>query len=80
VSTKNGAGYELPADMKRAMKHGITGIDALHGHLKLLMLEAEGNEERNPDDAYARGVLDTLSRMYRLTYAWAFTEQAAAHE
>lgn len=80
MSNRNGAGYDLPADMKRAMKHGVTGIDALHGHLKLLMLEAEGNEERNPDDAYARGVLDALGRVYTLTYAWAFAEQVAARE
>ena len=63
---------ELPNGMRRALEHGATGIDALHGHLKMLMYEAEGAQERNPDDAYARGVLDTLAEMYRLTYAVSF--------
>ena len=73
--------------LQRQVDHGISGIDIMHGHLKVLMLEAEKEleeaqrieEENDFSDAmesmerkYWEGQCDALSHVYGLTYALAF--------
>jgi hypothetical protein len=67
---------------------GMDGADILHGHLKVLMVEAEAIldrcievEEYSEDamDSMARteatGYLDALTEVYALTYAIAFAKE-----
>ena len=73
--------------LQRQVNHGISGIDIMHGHLKVLMLEAEQQlteaqrieEENDFSDAmesmerkYWEGQLDALSNLYSLTYDLSF--------
>ena len=67
---------QVPPNTDKLLGLGLSTMDILHGHLKNLMYEAQGDSEYGePSDPYARGVYDTLSEMYRLTYALIFTEQ-----
>jgi len=62
--------YQVPPNTDKLLAKGWDGLDIMHGHLKSLMYEAQGdNENGEPTDPYARGVFDTLCEMYRLTYA-----------
>ena len=67
---------QIPPNTDKLLGLGLSTMDILHGHLKNLMYEAQGDSEHGePSDPYARGVYDTLSEMYRLTYALIFVEQ-----
>jgi hypothetical protein len=64
-----------PPNTTKLLAQGVDKMDILHGHLKSLIYEAQGDSEyREPSDPYARGVFDTLCEMYRLTYAIIFAE------
>lgn len=68
--------HKTPPNTDKLLELGCTTMDILHGHLKNLICEAQGDSEHGePSDPYARGVLDTLGEMYRLTYALIFAEQ-----
>jgi hypothetical protein len=75
----------LPESIQRAVDLGISGIDIMHGELKIMMLVAEQElalaieaEELSEEamDSMERtrceGVLDTLVELYRLTYDISF--------
>jgi hypothetical protein len=64
-----------PPNTDKLLAQGVGTMDILHGHLKSLIHEAQGDGEYGePSDPYARGVFDTLCEMYRLTYAIIFAE------
>ena len=82
---------KLEPHLQRLVDAGVTGIDIMHGQLKIEMLEAEAlfneasriEEENDYSDAmesmerkYAEGVLDALTMMYKLTYDISFAEAA----
>ena len=71
--------------LQRQVDHDITGLDIMHGHLKVLMLEAEKELEeaqRIEDETeeamdsmerkYWEGQLDSLGHVYSLTYDLSF--------
>lgn len=73
--------------LQRQVDHGISGIDIMHGHLKVLMLQAEQQlteaqrveEENDFSDAmesmerkYWEGQCDALAHLYSLTYDLSF--------
>ena len=71
--------------LQKQVDHGISGIDIMHGHLKVLMLEAEqqlAEAQRVEDETeeamdsmerkYWEGQLDALTYVYQMTYALAF--------
>jgi hypothetical protein len=71
--------------LQRQVDHGISGIDIMHGHLKVLMLEAEqqlAEAQRIEDETeeamdsmerkYWEGQLDALVHLYGLTYDLSF--------
>jgi len=71
--------------LQRQVNNSISGIDILHGHLKVLMLEAEQElaaaqrEEDESEEAldsmerrYWEGQLDALGNLYGLTYDLSF--------
>jgi hypothetical protein len=75
----------LPESIQRAVDLGISGIDIMHGELKIMMLvaeqelalaiEAEEESEEAMDSmerTRCEGVLDTLVELYRLTYDISF--------
>jgi hypothetical protein len=78
---------KLDPHLQRLVDAGVSGLDIMHGHLKILMLEAEANfseavkieEENDYDDAmesmerkYHEGVLDAYTSLYKLTYDLSF--------
>ena len=73
--------------LQRQVDHGISGIDIMHGHLKVLMLEAEQEldkacqieEDNDYSDAmesmerkYWEGQCEALAHLYSLTYDLSF--------
>ena len=75
--------------LQRQVDHGISGIDIMHGHLKVLMLEAEQeliraqeveNETEEAMDSmerkYLEGQVDALTHLYSLTYDLSFAIMA----
>ena len=69
--------------LQRLVNAGVSGIDIMHGQLKLDMLEAEHEytetvkveEDNDYSDAmesmerkYAEGYMDAITYMYKLTY------------
>lgn len=73
--------------LQRQVDHGISGIDIMHGHLKVLMLQAEKEleeaqrieEENDYSDAmesmerkYWEGMCDAYTHLYSLTYDLSF--------
>jgi len=71
--------------LQRQVNNSISGIDILHGHLKVLMLEAERElenaqeEEDRTEEAidsmerkYWEGQCDAISHLYSLSYALSF--------
>ena len=77
----------LTPQMKKAIQLGSSGLDVLHGQLKVLMLEAEDQlrmaqeieEENDYSDAlesmerkYWEGQTDALAYVYSLTYQLSF--------
>lgn len=78
---------ELDPYLQRMVEAGMDGSDIMHGHLKLLMLDAEQQLERAQEDEdisgeamdsmerkYWEGVLEAYSELYQLTYAIAFAK------
>ena len=76
---------ELEPHLQRQVDAGSSGTDILHGHLKVLMLDAERELEeaqRIEDETeeamdsmerkYWEGQLDALTYIYQMTYALAF--------
>ncbi len=81
---------ELDPHIQRQIQYGISGLDIMHGHLKVLMLEAEDQltmaseieEENDYSDAmesmerkYWEGYTDALGALYGLTYQLSFAIQ-----
>lgn len=81
--------------LQRQVDHGISGIDVMHGHLKVLMLQAEKEleeaqrieEENDYSDAmesmerkYWEGQVDALAHLYSLTYDLSFAIAAREAE
>jgi hypothetical protein len=76
---------ELEPHLQKQVDAGSSGTDILHGHLKVLMVEAEEQltlaqeEEDRTEEAidsmerkYWEGQLDALTHVYGMTYALAF--------
>lgn len=78
---------KLPPRYQQLVDAGVSGIDIMHGMLKIDMLEAEARyteaarieEENDYSDAmesmerkYEEGFLDALTMMYRYTYDISF--------
>ena len=75
----------LPESIQRAVDLGISGIDIMHGELKIMMLTAEqelANAQALEDETeeaidsmerkYWEGVCDAYTELYRLTYDISF--------
>ena len=75
--------------LQRQVDNNISGIDIMHGHLKVLMLEAEQElaeaqaREDETEEAmdsmerkYWEGQLDALTHLYSLTYDLSFAIMA----
>ena len=75
--------------LQRQVDNNISGIDIMHGHLKVLMLEAEQeliDAQRLEDESeeamdsmerkYWEGQLDALTHLYSLTYDLSFAIMA----
>lgn len=82
---------KLEAHLNRMVEAGVSGIDIMHGQLKIDMLEAEARyteavrveEENDYSDAmqsmdrkYEEGFLDALTMMYKMTYDISFAISA----
>ena len=76
---------ELEPHLQKQVDAGSSGTDILHGHLKVLMLDAERELEeaqRIEDETeeamdsmerkYWEGQVDAISYIYSMTYALAF--------
>ena len=76
---------ELEPHLQKQIDLGSTGLDVMHGHLKVLMLEAEDEllvaqeREAETEEAmdsmerrYWEGQLDALGYLYALTYQLSF--------
>jgi len=78
---------KLEPYVQRLVDAGVTGIDIMHGQLKIDMLEAEAayseavkiEEDNDYSDAmesmdrkYAEGFMDAISYMYKMTYDISF--------
>ena len=78
---------ELEPHLQKQVDQGSSGLDIMHGHLKVLMLEAEDElrmaqeveEENDYSDAmesielkYCEGYTDALGALYGLTYQLSF--------
>lgn len=82
---------KLEPHLQRLVDAGVSGIDIMHGELKLRMLEAEAayaeaveiEEENDYSDAmesmerkYAEGMLDAYTAIYKDTYDISFAISA----
>ena len=76
---------ELDPHLQKQIDLGSSGLDVMHGHLKVLMLEAEDEllvaqeREAETEEAmdsmerrYWEGQVDALAYLYGLTYALSF--------
>ncbi len=78
---------KLDPHLQRLVDAGVSGLDIMHGHLKILMLEADAQyeeakrieEEDDYSDAmqsmerkYWEGVSDAYTQLYKLTYDLSF--------
>ena len=78
---------KLDPHLQRLVDAGVNGLDIMHGHLKILMLEADAQleeaqrieEENDYDDAmesmerkYYEGLSDAYTALYKLTYDLSF--------
>jgi hypothetical protein len=78
---------KLDPHLQRLVDAGVNGLDIMHGHLKILMLEADAQlteaqrieEENDYDDAmesmerkYWEGMSDAYTSLYKLTYDLSF--------
>lgn len=79
--------YNIQDHIQKQIDHGSSGLDIMHGELKVLMLQAEDElrmaqeteEENDYDDAmesmerkYWEGQVDALAHIYDLTYQLSF--------
>ena len=79
--------YNIEPHIQKQIDHGSSGLDIMHGQLKVLMLEAEDElrmaqeveEENDYSDAmesmerkYWEGYTDALGALYSLTYQLSF--------
>ena len=79
--------YNIEPHIQKQVDLGNNGLDIMHGHLKVLMLEAEDElrmaqeteEENDYSDAmesmerkYWEGYTDALGALYGLTYQLSF--------
>ena len=65
----------LSPRLQKLVDMGESGTDILHGELKNLMLQAEGDWILNrykPEGKYHEGQLDAYTLVYQLTYQLAF--------
>ena len=82
---------KLDAHLQRLVEVGVSGIDIMHGQLKIEMLEAEKlyndavqvEEDNDYSDAmesmdrkYAEGFMDAITMMYKMTYDISFAISA----
>lgn len=82
---------KLPEQYQKLVDAGVSGIDIMHGMLKIDMLESEARfaeaarieEENDYSDAmqsmdrkYEEGFLDALTMMYKYTYDVSFAVAA----
>ena len=82
---------KLPPHLQQLVEAGVTGIDIMHGMLKMDMLEAEARyteaqkieEENDYSDAmesmdrkYEEGFLDAIAYCYKMTYDISFAVSA----
>ena len=78
---------QLNERLQKLVNLGVSGIDIIHGELKVLMLEAEQEltlaqeQEDETEEAmdsmerkYWEGQLDALAHVYSLTYDISFAE------
>ena len=76
---------ELQPNLQKQIDLGSSGLDVMHGHLKVLMLDAEDQlrmaqeQEDETEEAidsmerkYWEGQCDALAHLYELTYALSF--------
>jgi hypothetical protein len=78
---------ELEPHLQKAVDAGISGLDIMHGELKVLMLEAEqelieaqeievangySDAMQSMERKYWEGQVDALGYLYALTYALSF--------
>ena len=78
---------KLDTHLQKLVEAGVSGIDIMHGQLKIDMLEAEARyaeaaqieEDNDYSDAmesmerkYEEGFLDAITMMYKLTYDISF--------
>jgi hypothetical protein len=78
---------KLEPHLQRMVDAGVSGLDIMHGHLKILMLEADAQleeaqrieEENDYSDAmesmerkYYEGLSDAYTHLYKLTYDLSF--------
>jgi hypothetical protein len=78
---------KLDPHLQRLVDAGVNGLDIMHGHLKILMLEADAHyeearrveHENDYSDAlesmerkYWEGQCDALTHLYKLTYDLSF--------
>jgi hypothetical protein len=66
---------KLPPHLQKLIDLGESGTDILHGELKILMLQAEGDwilNRHKPEGKYHQGKLDAYTEVYALTYQLAF--------
>ena len=81
----------LDDHLQRQVDHGSSGLDVMHGYLKVLILEAEKElenaqeEEDRTEEAmdsmerkYWEGQVDCLSHLYSLSHALAYAIAAKA--
>jgi hypothetical protein len=79
--------YNIEPHIQKQIDAGSSGLDIMHGHLKVLMLDAEKEleeaqrieEENDYSDAmesmerkYWEGYTDALGALYSLTYQLSF--------
>jgi len=75
----------LPPHLQKLVDAGVSGLDIMHGHLKLMMLEAEqildnciaveeesGEAMDSMERTNSEGFLDALVQVYQLTYDLSF--------
>lgn len=87
----NESSDKLEPYVQRMVDAGVSGIDVMHGQLKISMLEAEAayNEAvqievdndysdamESMDRKYAEGFMDALTMMYKMTYDISFAISA----
>lgn len=75
----------LPESIQNAVDHGISGVDIMHGELKIMMIQAErdyelaleaeeesGEAMDSMERKYWEGRLDSYTELYKLTYDISF--------